>query len=431
MDYLALFIGLVLGVVLGVFIGIKRRVNQQDDDRSYHLLQEEKQRLSQQLEHTNSQLQEFIAKHASEEQRSKELEKDLQEQKGQLEDISKKFNTEFENLANKILEQKSEKFTQKNKENLESILGPLKENILEFEKRLVDSNLKQHGRHEALKTELENLGKLNKQMSEDAQNLVKALKGDSKAQGDWGEMVLERILEGSGLTKDREYTLQVSGVNEEGRRLQPDAVVLLPDKKKVVVDAKVSLVHYERFTSSQEDDQVHLKQFIGSVRNHIKLLSEKHYSALYRDKSLDFVLMFLPVEPAFLLALQRGDNLYQEAYDKGIVLVSPTTLLATLRTIANIWKHEYQNRNVLEIADEAGKLYDKFTALVEDLLKVGKQLDTTKGSYEAAMNKLSTGTGNLVTRVEKIKKLGAKTKKSLPQAIVERSKSSPTELLKE
>lgn len=431
MDYLALFIGICIGAVLGFFLARRRQAPVATDDRSINILTEEKERLQSELSAAQARAEELIAQLSAEGEKNKGLEKDLVEERTQLEEIGKKFTIEFENLANKILEAKSKKFTEENRTSLDTVLKPLNEKIKDFEKRVVDTNKEQHGRHEALKTQIEDLGKLNRQMSDDAQNLVKALKGDTKAQGNWGEMILERILESSGLTKDREYSLQDSGVNDEGRRLQPDAIVQLPDDKKVVIDSKVSLIHYERFSSAETDEEQaeFLKQYINSVKTHMKGLSEKHYAALYRDKSLDFVLMFLPVEPAFILALQHSENLYNEAYEKGIVLVSPTTLLATLRTIANIWKHEYQNRNVLQIAEEAGKLYDKFTALVEDLVKVGKQLDTTKGSYEGAMNKLSTGTGNLVSRAEKIKQLGAKTKKSLPQAILERSESSQQSLI--
>jgi DNA recombination protein RmuC len=262
---------------------------------------------------------------------------------------------------------------------------------------------------------------MNQQMSSDAQNLVKALKGDTKTQGDWGEIQLERILERSGLRKGEEYTIQESFTTEEGRK-RPDVIVNLPEEKKIIIDSKVSLVSYEKFVSADENEKnIHLKSFIESVRRHIKELSDKNYQSIFDHGSLDFVLMFIPIEPAFSLAIQFGENLYVDAYDKNIIIVSPSTLLATLRTIANIWKQEYQNRNVLEIAKQSGALYDKFVAFTEDLISVGNRIDQAKGSYVDAMKKLSEGRDNLVNKAEKIKKLGAKTQKSLPQALVNRA----------
>ena len=265
---------------------------------------------------------------------------------------------------------------------------------------------------------------MNLQMSQDAQNLVKALKGDTKAQGDWGEIQLERILERSGLRKGEEYSVQGSYTDEDGNRKRPDVIINLPEEKKIIVDSKVSLVDYERFVSEEEGDQknIYLKAFINSVKRHIKDLSDKEYQNLFQEESLDFVLMFIPIEPAFSMAIQYGENLYVDAYDKNIIIVSPSTLLATLRTIANIWKQEYQRRSVIEIAKQSGALYDKFVGFVDDLIDVGNRMDQAKSSYEGAMNKLKTGTGNLVGRAEKIKELGAKTSKSLPQNIVERAK---------
>ena len=270
-------------------------------------------------------------------------------------------------------------------------------------------------------------------MSEDAQNLVKALKGDTKIQGDWGELQLEKILERSGLKKGIEYSVQESFTTEDGKRRRPDVLINLPEEKKIVVDSKVSLVHYERHVSADEkDDQAaQLKLFIQSVKNHIKDLHDKQYHELTGEGQLDFVLMFIPIEPAFSLAIQYGENLYIDAYDKNIIIVSPSTLLATLRTIASIWKQEYQTRNVMEIAQESGKLYDKFVGFVEDLIDVGKRMDSAKNSYDGAMNKLSTGTGNLVKRAEHIKNLGAKASKKLPQNLVERAEGEDKSTLEE
>lgn len=338
--------------------------------------------------------------------------------------------TEFENLANKVLEQKSKKFTEQNKENIGHVLNPLKERLEKFEKAVQDTNKEHLGRHSALKEQITQLSELNKQMSQDAQNLVKALKGESKTRGNWGELVLEKILEGSGLVKGREYSVQQSYTADDGKRLQPDVIVNLPDNKKLIIDSKLSLIDYEKSVSDETDDrQEYLKRFIQSVRAHIKSLSDKDYHSLYEIDSLDFVLMFIPIEPAFSLALQADEDMYRFAYEKNIIIVSPSTLLATLRTIANIWKHEYQNQNVLEIADEAGKLYDKFVGFTEDLIKVGNSLESTQRVYKDSMNKLTEGKGNLVRRAEKIRELGAKTGKNINQNLLRRSENNDQEQL--
>ncbi len=351
------------------------------------------------------------------------LQKKLAEQKSEVEKLQEKFITEFENLANKIFEEKSSKFTEQNKTNLKEILDPLKERISEFQNKVEESNKESIDRNAALRQQLSSLKEMNLQMSQDAQNLVKALKGDTKVQGDWGEIQLERILERSGLRKGEEYSVQESFTDESGSRKRPDVIINLPEEKKIIIDSKVSLVDYDRFVSAEEDDQknIHLKAFINSVKRHIKDLSDKEYQNLFQEESLDFVLMFIPIEPAFIMAIQFGENLYVDAYDKNIIIVSPSTLLATLRTIANIWKQEYQSRNVIEIAKQSGALYDKFVGFVDDLIDVGNRMDQAKNSYEGAMNKLSEGTGNLIKRAEKIKELGAKTTKSLPPKIVDRA----------
>ncbi|MEE9450978.1 MAG: DNA recombination protein RmuC, partial [Ignavibacteriaceae bacterium] len=352
------------------------------------------------------------------------LQQKLDENKKEVEQLQEKFTKEFENLANKIFDEKTSKFSEQSKTNLQEILNPLKERISEFQNKVEESNKESIDRNAALRQQLSSLKEMNLQMSQDAQNLVKALKGDTKAQGDWGEIQLERILERSGLRKGEEYSIQESLTAEDGSRKRPDVIINLPEKKKIIIDSKVSLVDYERFVSAEEDDQknIHLKAFINSVKRHIKDLSDKEYQNLFQEESLDFVLMFIPIEPAFSMAIQFGENLYVDAYDKNIIIVSPSTLLATLRTIANIWKQEYQNKNVLEIAKQSGALYDKFVGFVDDLVDVGNRMDQAKSSYEDAMKKLSDGTGNLVGRAEKIKELGAKTSKSLPQNIVERAK---------
>ena len=267
------------------------------------------------------------------------------------------------------------------------------------------------------------LKELNLQMSKEAINLTKALKGDSKLQGNWGELVLERVLEKSGLEKDREYYVQQSFTNEEGKRVLPDVVIHLPDNKKMVVDSKVSLTAYEQFVNTDDDTQkAHfLKEHVASLKRHVEQLSEKKYEDIYKIESPDFVLLFVPIEPAFAVALNTDNHLYNKAFEKNIVIVTPTTLLATLRTIDTMWNNEKQQRNAIEIARQAGALYDKFDGLLKDLIGIGKKIDASKSDYNAAMNKLVDGRGNLISSVEKLKKMGAKAKKALPQNIIDRA----------
>ena len=329
----------------------------------------------------------------------------------------------FENLANDILDKKSQKFTDQNEKNLGNILGPLKEKIEKFEAKVEKSNKESLQWNTALKTQIEGLAELNKQINIEAENLTKALKGETKTQGNWGEFILESVLEKSGLVKDREYFVQESMTSEDGKRYQPDVTVKLPEDKHVIIDAKVALVAYERFVNAEDEEERknQLSLHVQAVRRHIKQLSEKEYQKLREQEGLDFVLLFIPVEPAFSLALQFDNEIFIDALDKNIVIVSPTTLIATLRTIASIWKNEYQSRNAIEIARQSGNLYDKFVGFTSDLLRVGRSMDSAKDTYEEAMNKLTTGKGNLVSRVENIQKLGAKASKSLDDKLVERA----------
>ncbi|SHI57814.1 DNA recombination protein RmuC [Aquimarina spongiae] len=345
------------------------------------------------------------------------------EQKEEVEKLQEKFTKEFENLANKILDEKSNKFTEQNKENIKNILNPLQEKINTFEKKVEQTHKESIDYHAALRQQILGLKDLNEQMSKEATNLTKALKGDSKMQGNWGELVLERVLEKSGLEKDREYFVQQSFTNEEGQRVMPDVVIYLPDNKKMIIDSKVALTAYERFTNEEDDTQkaIHLKEHIGSLKRHVDQLSEKNYQDLYDIDSPDFILMFVPIEPAFAIAINEDNKLYNQAFEKNIVIVTPSTLLATLRTIDTMWNNEKQQRNAIEIARQAGALYDKFEGLVKDLTGVGKKIDDAKKDYSAAMNKLVEGRGNLITSVEKLKKMGAKAKKALPEAIIKRA----------
>ncbi len=350
----------------------------------------------------------------------------LNEQKEELEKIQEKFTKEFENLANKILDEKSTKFTEQNKENLKTILNPLQEKIKLFEDKVDKTHKESIDYHAALRQQIIGLKELNEQMSKEAVNLTKALKGDSKTQGNWGELVLEKVLEKSGLEKDREYFIEKSfnTTDENKVRLRPDVIINLPDNKKMIVDAKVSLTAYEQYVNADEekDKNKYLKEHISSLNRHVDQLSEKKYEDIYEIESPDFVLLFVPIEPAFAIALNNDSQLYNKAFEKNIVIVTPTTLLATLRTIDSMWQNEKQQRNALEIARQAGALYDKFDGFVTDLTKVGKKMDEAKLEYKGAMNKLVEGRGNLITSVEKIKKLGAKAKKALPQKILERAK---------
>ena len=356
----------------------------------------------------------------------KYLNEKLNEQKEELNKIQEKFTKEFENLANKILDEKSTKFTEQNKENLKTILNPLQEKIKLFEDKVDKTHKESIDYHAALRQQIIGLKELNEQMSKEAINLTKALKGDSKTQGNWGELVLEKVLEKSGLEKDREYFIEKSFSTTEANkvRLRPDVIINLPDNKKMIIDAKVSLTAYEQYVNSDEekDKNKYLKEHIISLNRHVDQLSEKKYEDIYEIESPDFVLLFVPIEPAFAIALNNDNQLYNKAFEKNIVIVTPTTLLATLRTIDSMWQNEKQQRNALEIARQAGALYDKFDGFVTDLTKVGKKMDEAKLEYKGAMNKLVEGRGNLITSVEKIKKLGAKAKKALPQKILERAK---------
>jgi DNA recombination protein RmuC len=347
------------------------------------------------------------------------------EQKEELNHLQEKFSKEFENLANKILEEKTQKFTEQNKENLKNILSPLQDKILHFEKKVEDTHKESIDYHAALRQQIISLSERNAQMSKETINLTKALKGDSKMQGNWGELVLERVLEKSGLEKGREYEVQQAFTTAEGTRILPDVIIHLPDGKKMVVDSKVSLTAYEKYVNEEDETQqnIHLKEHVNSVKRHVEQLSDKRYQDIYQMESPDFVLLFIPIEPAFALALQEDLTLYNKAFEKNIVIVTPSTLLATLRTIDSMWTNQKQQENAIEIARQAGALYDKFEGFVSDLIKIGKKMDEAKVEYSAAMNKLTEGKGNLVTSAEKLKKMGAKAKKALPEAILKRAEN--------
>ena len=349
------------------------------------------------------------------------LEEKLTDQKAEMQDLQKKFAIEFENIANKILEEKSAKFTAQNKENIDTVLTPLNEKLKSFEEKVQTTYEKGLAERTELKSQIIQLSELNQTLSKDAQNLTKALTYDNKAQGNWGEMILEKILSDSGLTEGEEYVKQFSTTNEEGRRVQPDYIIQLPDSKHIVVDSKVSLVAYNQYISpeSEESKVTALKNHLISVKNHIKYLSDKNYQTGAKLDSPDFVLLFMPIEASFSLAIQNDKELYEYAITRNIVIVSPTTLLATIKTIASIWKQEKQNRNTLEIASQAGALYDKFVGFLDDMEKIERGLSQAESAYQGALNKLQTGKGNLVRRTEKIKELGVSTTKQIPQKFLE------------
>ena len=344
------------------------------------------------------------------------LQDKLNQEKLEIEKLQKKFTTEFQNIANDILKQNSEEFTNLNQKNIHEILNPLKEKINLFEKKVEDTYTKGLKDQTDLRVELKKLYELNSKISDEANNLTRALKSDTKIQGNWGELILEKVLERSGLVKGQEYETQEVVRNEAGELLRPDVVIKLPDNKHVVVDSKVSLKAYEAFINAEENNKKDgfLKQHVESIRKHVKGLGEKNYQHSTTYDSPDFVLMFMPIESAFSAAIQGDIGLFNYAWDKKIVIVSPSTLLATLRTIASIWKHEKQTRNALEIAKQGGALYDKFHGLLEDVDKLGKQLNTVQKTFDNAKNKLSDGKGNLIKQVEKLKDMGAKASKSLP-----------------
>lgn len=344
----------------------------------------------------------------------------LENQAKELEQLQKKFTTEFENIAGRILKENSKEFTTVNQKNISDILNPLKEKIQLFEKKVEDTYEKGLKDQTDLKAELKKLQDLNLKISTDAQNLTQALKGDVKKQGNWGEIVLERVLERSGLTEGQEFEREVVDTNMEGKTIRPDVIVHLPDKKHLIIDSKVSLVAYERLVNATTDEEREkaMKEHLLSLRSHVKTLSEKHYPSAKNLNAPDFVLLFLPIESSFSIAVQQDQDLFGYAWDNKVVIVSPSTLLASLRTIASIWRQENQTRNALEIAQQSGALYDKFVNFIADLEKIGKGLDSARDNYDKAMNKLHTGRGNLVRTAEKIRVLGAKAQKEIPDKFI-------------
>lgn len=431
MEWMFLLIGLTLGGFVGWLLAKSRLASQLSEKSS--LLKAEQERnlelkqqigeLESRLEKERIRIEELNRSLSATEADYRNLEERLAERQKELAELQTKFTAEFENLANRILEEKSRKFSEQNKTALSDLLAPLKDKISSFEKKVEETYDRELRDKLSLREEVKKLYELNHKISEEANNLTRALKGDVKKQGDWGEVILETILERSGLVRDREYRKQVVGKNAEGETIRPDYLVMLPDNRHIIIDSKVSLVAYEQFVNADDDEQrnYYLKAHLESMKNHVKLLSDKNYFSSLEFNTPDFVLMFVPIEASFAAALQADPELFNFAWDKRIVIVSPTTLLATLRTVASIWKMEKQSQHAFQIAEESGKLYDKFVAFVEDLKKIGHQINQARDTYTEAMRKLYEGKGNLVTRAEKIRELGARTTKTIDPKLVERA----------
>lgn len=388
----------------------RERILIADRDRLSLELKEEslaRQSVERSLEGTNAYLQAQQEKFA--------------EQRQEMENMKVQFNNEFQVMANKILEEKSFKFTQLNQQNISLVLDPLKEKIKTFEEKVEKSYQQESAERNVLKGVVEQLMQQSMQIKDEANNLAKALKGDNKKQGNWGEVILERVLERSGLIEDQEYKLQASVQEADGRRFQPDALIYLPDEKHLVVDAKLSLVAYERAVNAdtEEDRVIFVKQHVQSIENHVRELSAKDYHSLYGIQSPDFVLLFIPIESSLSLAVNFKPELFSEAWDRRVVIVSPSTLLATLRTIASVWKQERQNRNVLEIAKEAGLLYDKFVGFLNDMDQLQGMIQKAADKHDEAMKKLSSGSGNVIRKIEQLKTLGAKANKQIGDKYLE------------
>lgn len=430
MEIVFIITGLAAGFLLGfLFFRLKQQTRENERVKSSAQLEErlrnlqsENEKLVDNLASITRQREHFQLQQVKAEAEMDGLREKLVLQKQEMEDLQKKFTTEFENIANKILEKNSEKFTATNQKNMGDVLNPLKERIELFERKVDDTYKQGLKDQNDLRAELKKLFDLNSKISEEANNLTKALKGDVKKQGNWGEVVLERILERSGLNEGTQgYEKQFSDSSDDGRRIQPDIVINLPDSKHIIIDSKVSLIAYERAVNAEtEEERVkYIKDHILSLKAHCKGLSEKHYQSARHLNSPDFVLLFIPIESSFSIAVQEDQDIFSFAWDLKVVLVSPSTLLATLRTIASIWQQENQTRNAMEIARQGGALYDKFVGFISDMERIGKSISISQNSYNDAMNKLSSGSGNLVGRVESIKKLGAKTTKELPKMMLD------------
>jgi DNA recombination protein RmuC len=404
-------------------VAFQKQVASLEAERTW--LQEQ---LRQQEKELTRQREQFLAEQAAHGEVKLSLERinaTLSSERKQFEEKQNTFKVEFQNLANKIMEEKSAKFTEQNKTNLDALMNPLREQIVDFKKKIEDTYDKESKDRTSLFEQIKQLQVLNTQLSEDAHNLTKALKGSSKTQGNWGELILETILEQSGLEKGREYETQSSfsksDLDSNQKRYQPDVLIHLPESKTIIVDSKVSLTAYEKFCSAEDDNEKKssLKAHISAVKTRVNELSDKNYHDVDGLNTLDFVVMFMPIEAAFLVAMQNDQSLYNYAIEKNVFIVSPSNLLVMLRTIQHTWRNEKQNQNAIDIADKSGKLYDKFVGFVEDMDAIGSRIDQTKKAWDSGMDKLQRGRGNLINRGEELKKLGAKANKSLPNHMIE------------
>lgn len=387
--------------------------------RQFNGIKEEREKIlleaKQTVEHLNSSRERAIEL----DKENKYLKESLEKQKQETEEIGKKFTNEFKLLADQILEDKTQRFTKMNQENLDRLLKPLGENIMQFQKQVQEVYEKESKERFSLGNEVKQLRELNQTISQEAKNLTDALKGQAKTQGNWGEMILENILEKSGLVKGREYTIQESIKDADGKRFQPDVILSYPDNRKVIIDSKVSLVAYERYSSSsnKEEQEKALNEHLRSIRSHIDSLSSKSYQDMVG--SLDSVMMFIPIEPAYMVVMEADPDLWNYAYGKRVLLISPTNLIAALKLIYNLWQHEFQNRNAIEIANRGGLLYDKFVGFVEKIMSIGDNIHKAHNSYESALNQLKDGKGNLISQAKQLKELGVKAKKTIPSELID------------
>ena len=446
---ISLIIGLIIGIIISFFFTKmimknkieleKEKIENENNDKLLELEKEKSQleervkrigemelqisKLTEVLESKNSETTELVKQIAELETSIEQERKSADEKLKLLNDSKEELKNEFKNLSNEILEEKSKKFTEANKENIDSILNPLKEEFTQFKKTVAETYDKESRDRTALKTQIDGLKELNEKLGKEALSLTNALKGDSQKQGAWGEVILERVLEESGLHKGREYETQLSFNDDGGKRKRPDAIVHLPNDKDVIIDSKVSIVAYQNYhqTDNENDKEQFLKDHLLSIKNHIKGLSLKNYEDIEEIKTLDYVLMFIPIESAFMLAMENDRELFSAAFEKNIVIVTPSTLLVTLKTIQNIWRYEKQNKHAQEIAKKAGDLYDKFVNFSDSLNEIGTNLTRAKKSYDTAVNRLSTGKGNLIKQAQNIKTLGIKTKKEFSQNLLDNS----------
>tara|TARA_B100000809_G_scaffold117485_1_gene115810 strand:+ start:4907 stop:6268 length:1362 start_codon:yes stop_codon:yes gene_type:complete len=386
-------------------------------DTSRDVFRDQKETLNKLSEQKN----ELLSENAQLKEACQNITNKLADQKNEVEQLQKKFTLEFENIANKLLKQNTTDFAEANQRRLSEILNPLRENIKTFEQKVEEKYVKEVKERSALMTEVKTLSELNQQMRQDAQSLTKALKGDSKTQGNWGELILEKILENSGLIKGEEYKTEDYYTNQTGGGSRLDVIINLPDNKQIIIDSKVSITAYTNYIDTEDENEksIQIKAHLASVKSHIDILSKKDYSQIPGLNTPDFVLMFMPSEPSFSFTLQNDNSIYNYAWDRKIVIVSPTTLLATLKTVSSVWKQERQTKNALEIARQSGALYDKFVGFLSDLEKIDKGLKTSQDAYNGAINKLKVGSGNLIGRAEKIRSLGAKTSKQIDTKYLE------------